>query len=272
MQEYKTIHFHLFRPEKALFKQSRNERAEVQIISCCNSENCGLFKRGECSFRISFSPSRCPYGRYHRYTGFTRKAQKYSNWCIEQEKRYEGIKFLDRPKIMAIVGDYIFLPYSHMDMYKDLPWSGPFLKKEDFTVETVLKLINFRPRAFLFNSGITSYQKEVPPLFLKHLSEQMPDLFNQVIKADEGAREHFKIFSNIGRKAILETITPNIGQLKDIYGGLWYWDGKSLCSRNSHASFMLISKFKELILVPEEKQIVTITDEEQVNKETIFIN
>lgn len=272
MQEYKVVHFNLFRPDKTIFKQNKNDKAEVQTISCCNSDNCGLFKRGECSFRIAFSSSRCPYGQYSIYTGFTRRARGYYDWYRKQEKRYEGVKFLNRPKMMAVVGDYIFLPYSFMDMCKDLPWSGPFLKKEDFTVETIIKLINFRPKALLFNNEITEYQKEIPPLFLKHLFEQMPELFEQVIKADGTIKKRFEKFSNIGRKAVLETITPNVGQLKDIHGGLWTWDGELLHSKNSHASFVLVDKFKEIIIIPEEKQAITINDEGQVNKNTIFID
>ena len=271
MQEYKVVHFNLFRPEKALFKQFRNERAEVQTISCCNSDNCGLFNRKECSFRISFGPSRCIYGKWNRYTGFTKRARKYHEWCREQEKKYEGIGYLNRPSdMMAIVNDYIFLPYSHMTMYENLTWEGPFLKKENFTVENIVNLLHFKPQA-LFGGEIASYQKEVPPKFLKHLSEQMPNLFKKVIESDEYAKERFAEYTNIGRKAILETTTPNVGKFKDLHGGLWEWDGNTLRSTNSHASFMLVSKFKELILIPKEKQEVIITNEDQVNNNTIFV-
>lgn len=271
MRKYRLIHCNIFRPHRAIFKQGQNCRAEVQTISCCNYDDCGLLNRKECSFRISFGSSRCPYGKYSRYEGFTRRAHKYHSWISEQEKKYEGIENLNHPSdMMAIVGDYIFLPYAHMNMYESLPWEGPFLKREDFTVENIIELINFRPQA-MFGGEITSYQKEVPPKFLKHLSEQMSDLFTQIIATDKSAEQRFKEYTNIGRKAVLETTTPNIGAFKDIHGGLWKWDGETLRSTNSHASFMLVNKFKELILVPEKKQKVVITDEGQVNEETVFV-
>ena len=272
MEEYKLVHFNLFEPHSPMFKQSKNKKAEVQTISCNNSDNCGLLKRGECSFRMSFRSNRCMYGRYSRYVGFSQRASKYYSWNSEQKKKHEGIGFLKVPSdMMAIVGDYIFLPYAHMDMLEQISWEGPFIKKEDFTVENIIKLLHFRPQA-LFGGEIKSYQKETPPSFLKHLSEQMPYLFRQVIESDEQSKKRFSEYTNIGRKAALETTTPNIGEFGDIHGGLWKWDGKALHSTNSHASFMLVKKFKELTLIPEEKQEVVITDERQVNKDTVFVS
>ena len=185
------------------------------------------------------------------------------------KKRYEGIPFLDDPKVLGIVGDYVFLPYDHMDMMESLPWRGAFLKKEDFTVEIISKLANFRPRAMWGNNEIKSYQKEVPPVFLKHLSEQMPGLFKKAIDADGSLKKRFDSFTNIGRKAVLETTTPNHGLFKDIHGALWAWDGEKLYSSNSHASFVLV-KFQKVILVPRTGEVVKITDEGQVNDSTVF--
>jgi len=271
MQENKIVHFNLFRPENALFKQGKNERAEIQTITCSSSNNCQLLQRGECACRYGLWGGHCPYGKHNKQTGFTRRAGKYYSWCSEQKERYSGIGFLNSPNALGYVGDYVFLPYAHMDMLESIPWEGNFLKKEDFNVDTIIKLITFRPRA-MFGGEIKSYQKEVPPQFMKHLSEQMPQLFEQVIAANKNAMERYQEFSNIGRKAVLETITPNIGKLADIHGGLWSWDGEKLTSTNSHASFMPVQKFNRIIIIPEKKQAVKITAENQVNKHTVFID
>ena len=270
MQKDKVVHFNLFRPENAVFKQLKNARAEIQTITCHNSDNCQLFARNECACRHGLFGGSCPYGNRSIYSGFTRRATKYHSWCAEQKKKYTGVGFLDAPKTLGGVGDYIFLPYTHMNMLESLPWKGRFIKKEDFTVENVTKLIKFRPQA-MFGGEIKSYQEEIPPQFLKHLSEQMPELFQQVISADECAGKRYAEWTNIGREAILETTTPNIGQYADIHGGLWTWDGKKLRSGNSKASFLLVKKFKMLSIVPEEKQVVAITDENQVNQDTVFL-
>lgn len=281
MEEYKVVHFHIFKPHDALFKQSRNDRAEVQTVLCCNSENCGLFRRGECSFVAAIGCHKCPYGKYNKYEGFTRKASKYSAWIKEQEERYAGVSCLkSHSTVMALVGEYIFLPYSFMTMNGDVPflsketlWTGGncFLELENFTVENIDKLLEFRPQS-LMGGEITSYQTESLPKFLKHLSEQMPELFNRVVEINGRVKGICAKFTNIGRKAILETTIPNAGLFKDIHGGLWKWDGKVLTSTNSKAAFVLVSKFTEMMIVPSEKQVVTITDEGQVGKDTVFVD
>ena len=269
MQEGKVVHFNLFNPQKSLFKQTKNTKSEVQTITCSNSDNCELLKHKACACRAGLWGGRCPYGRRNTQTGFTSRSMKFHSWCSDMKKQYDGIPFLDAPKMLGIVGDYVFLPYAHMDMLDILPWEGLFLKKEDFTVDTISKLANFRPRAIWGNNEIKSYQKDVPPLFLKHLSEQMPELFKQAIDADESLRKKFDSFTNIGREAVLETTTPNHGMFKDIHGGKWAWDGEKLYSSNSRASFVLV-KFNAIILIPQPGEVVKITDEGQVNSDTVF--
>ena len=270
MKENKLVHCHIFQPHKSMFKRSKNERAQVQTISCCNYDNCDLLNRKECSLTAFFGGA-CPYGIYTTCSGFTKRAAKYYEWIGEQKNKYSGIAYLNHPTtMMANVGGYIFLPYSHMNMLKQLEWKAQFLKKEDFSVENIIKLIHFKPYA-IFGGEIKRYQKEVPPVFLKHLSEQMPDLFEKVISTDKYAKERFQEHTNIGRKAILETTTPNVGMFKDIHGASWEWDGERLKSYNSHASFMLVNKYKELIVVPEKGEKIIITHEGQVNEKTVFI-
>jgi len=156
-----------------------------------------------------------------------------------------------------------------MERCKSLPWKGKFLPLESFNTETVIQLISFHPTALL-GGEIRSYQKDVPPLFLKHLSECMPDLLEQVFSKSSYAFDRLNEFSNIGREAILETLTPNVGLLKDIHGGLWTWDGNELHSNNSHMSFGLC-KFSKISITPINNQKVKITDEGQVNEHTIFV-
>ena len=271
MEENKIVHFNLFNPTRALFKQNKNSRAEVDLISCSNSDNCNLFDRGECVCMAGLWGKRCKYGRKIKQIGFTPRARKFSSWCEEQRKKYEGVGFLKSPESLGIVGDFVFLPYAHMDMAKGIPWEGSLLKIEDFTVDNIIFLVKFKPQAML-GGEIRSYQKKIPPIFLKHLSEQFPELFKQVVDSDDYSRSRFSEFTNIGRKAILETTTKDVGQYKDIHGGLWAWDGSCLHSENSHASFMLVSEFKKITIIPEAKQVVKITDENQVNKSTVFID
>jgi len=267
MEQSSVIHFNLFRPEYSLFKQKANTKAEIQVIVCSNTNNCQLLLRKECALRSGA----CPYGKLSVLKGPTRRSRKYRTWCNSQEKKYNGVPFLNIPKQLGIVGDYIFLPYQHIKMIKDLPMEKEtFINAKEFTVDNIIRLVKARPQS-LFGGEIRSYQKDVPPLMLKHLSEQMPDLFKAVIEKDSFCADRYAEFSNIGREAILQTLTPNADKLEDIHGGLWDWDGVELHSLNSKMSFGLC-KFSKVSITPEARQKVKITNENQVNKSTVFID
>jgi hypothetical protein len=93
-----------------------------------------------------------------------------------------------------------------------------------------------------------------------------------VIEQSEHAKRIYQSFTNVGRKAILDTLTPNIGKFVDTHGDGWTWDGEWLASTNSHSPFMLVKKFSEIKIKPDKGQVVKITDEKQVNSETRFVD
>jgi len=277
----KPVHFNCFTPHNALFKSSRKEKAEVQIVLCGKSEECELLKRGECSWRSSFGWHACPYGMYRKFQGFTPKARAYHTWIKEQKEKYEGVPYIkEHTDVLAFIGDYVFLPYAHMDM-ADVPWirknvgflgkGCAFLKKELFTKENIEYLIHFRPQAMM-GGEITSYQKESVPKFVKHLQEKCPGLFKEVLEYDPTIQKIVDAYSYKGRKAILQTLTPNVGKFVDIHKGEWVWDGEYLISLNSHASFMLVNKFDEIRVKPKGRDEVQITEDSQVNEKTEFLS
>jgi hypothetical protein len=297
--QLKPVHFNCFTPHNAIFKSARKDKAEVQLVLCGRPDECELLKRGECSLRASFGWHACPYGSYRKYEGFTPKARAYQNWIKEQKEKYEGVPYIkEHTDVLAFIGDYVFLPYAHMDM-ADVGWiqknSGffgkgcAFLKKELFTPDTVLKLINFYPGAMM-GGEITSYQKESVPKFVKHLQEKCPELLKEAERLEvkraldlgkTNEENHFfksrirrilEEYSYKGRKAILQTLTPNVGKFVDIHKGEWIWDGEYLTSLNAHASFMLVDKFDEIRVKPREKARVEITDDNQVNEKTEFLS
>lgn len=274
----KIIHAHVYKPHNALFKSCRNDRAECQIVKCNNYQNCELFKRKECCWIGGFGWNKCPYGSYSKTEGFTRKARKYYTWINEKTEQYKKvIGALNRASdVIAIIGDFIYLPYAHMTMNENIPFkskTGLFNKGDcllplkEFTLENVSKICEFHPQA-IFGGEIKSYQGEEIPKFIKHLSEKFPNLYKQL--CDKLKRIKEISLTNIGRKAYLKTLNPFISEFVDCHKSTWKWDGEYLISTNSKASFMLIQKFSEIKIKPEENAVVTITDDNQINKDTIF--
>lgn len=266
--EKELITAHIFNPCRTLFKQAANSRAECQTVQCCGFNDCGLYARGECCWLAIFDHTKCPYGEYHVEVGPTKRAGNFSTWILERQKKYENVlnKLQLASNVLAIVGDFIYIPYAHMTANETVP--SRLLPKEHFTLETIISICNFRPRAIWTGQEITSYQKEEIPKFVKHLSEMFPKLYNQLCEALPRIKE--LSLSNVGRQAYLLTLSPNVGKFIDCHKAEWVWDGSYLTSKNSRASFMLVNKFSELRIKPEGNPTVTITDEKQVNDKTKF--
>ncbi len=281
-KEYKVVTAHIFQPHNSLFKEAKNTKSECQAIRCCNSENCGLYSRGRCSWMTPIGYHKCPYGKYNKEIGPTKRAKTYLKWIKERQTRYEGL--LDKLKmhlnVLAKVGDYIFLPYSYMTDNESIPFlahggffrtGNGFLLKENFTIDNIILICNFIPLA-MTGGAIPSYQKEEVPKFIQHLSENMPDVYSELCLKYDRAIKIVNENSYVGREALLSTLVPNIGEFIDIHKGSWIWDGKYLTSHNSKASFMLSNKFFEIRILPDEKCKVKITDNNQVNKDTVLID
>lgn len=140
--------------------------------------------------------------------------------------------------------------------------------KENFTVETIISLIKFRPRAMM-GGEILSYQKEEVPLFVKHLSEVMPNLYAKLVKQFPEVSTLVEKYSYIGRKAYLHTIRKGVEITKK--NEKWLWDGEYLTTDNYHLVFS-IAPYSEINirLKPKPDAVITITDDSQVSEKTKF--
>lgn len=281
-KEYKIIHVNIFDPSNTIFKQVKNDKAECTVVRCNNSENCVVYKKSQCIMcKIRFlSIARCPHGKRFEETGPTRRARGIYDWVKKRKEQYG--EYLDKLKeakdIMSKTGDYIWLPYSFIDMNTEVPFlqhsiglslGYSFLKVEDFTLNTVRSICRFRPQAMM-GGEIRDYQKTEVPMFFKHWKESglFSDIYAQFKDEDPRLKE-IESSSNIGRKAVLKTLTPNVGYFGNTSES-WTWDGEYLVSRDKSASVFLIVKAEEVRVKPIENSEVVITDDGQVNSSTIF--
>lgn len=293
----KPIHFHLFNPaeRQLFFKPTANDRAKAYIISCSNSENCPLHKQGQCLWKPTFGYSKCPYGKYEERKGPTKRAKKLYEWCRQQKEEFKGVPYLSEPVAkLVVIGEYVYLPYAHIAMNKNIPileYSHIFasgsqlMKREDFTIENIAKILNFVPEA-LFGGYIQSYQKEEMPKFIAHLSEVMPELYNELIRVYPNFIERYKLNNKnyVGRIALLKTINPcsftTKGTREAKYQVKWQWDGSKLRTNmkdGEHAYNTTWGEMKdlegfEIVLEPSDKTQITISDNSQVGPKTVFVN
>lgn len=278
-EEYKVIHARIWDPSKSIFKNASKDKAECEIVECCKSDECGLYKRGECSYCAAFGWQSCPYGKPSKEIGFTKRAKKFSEWLDEKKEKYAGVKYLnDHTTKLAIVGDYVFLPYSFMTHNETLPFiahSGFFRKEccflplNSFTVSDIYNIITFKTIAVMGHE-ITDYQTKSVPKFLHHLKEEFPQLFNSVCEKHPDVKNRLKELSHVGRKAFLTTLDKNVGVFTDSRKDDWTWDGEYLVSPAVKAYPSIIDKYSEIRIKPLENAVVVIKSEDQVNTDTKF--
>ena len=275
--EYKIIYAHIV--GSSFYGLRHNEKSKLQIINCCNSDNCALHKRDECCIIDGWINNPCPYGTHSNYAGYSRRSLKHYKWIKEQTEKY--ISVLDKlslaSNVMAVVGEFIYLPYAHITINKTVPFKNrnnffsvgdSMLEMKYFTIDNIISICEFKPYTIFGDSLIVSYQKNEIPKFVKHLSEQFPDLYNEL--CEKLPRIKDIPLTNVGRKAYLFTLNSNIGQYVDCHNSHWIWDGQYLISHDSKASFILVDEFDEIKLKPTGNPIVDITEDAQTNKNTIY--
>lgn len=263
--------------EPSLFvKRKKSDPAEHLTISCQLSE-CPLLKAGFCAERHMFK--RCPYGSSREERGPTRRAANFAKWVREHKDMHPGVgwNLSCPPGKLAFVGEYVYLPYSHMDLWNDgklFVRATYFTLRSNWTIDTVLSLIDFRPRCWL-NTEIATYRTEVVPKFITHIRECDPDMWRQLV----AARPHLDTAPNyVGRKALVWTLAhPITIPPKDAkYPVAWEWNGITLRSTGVNAyseTWGGISAASAVVeITPSEKAAVVVADNAWVTPQTVFVD
>jgi hypothetical protein len=203
----------------------------------------------------------------------------------EKREQYKGVPFLQPASDqMAIIGDYVFLPYAHMTMCEAVPFrsrsgffsSGDaFLSREFWTIETVLALLEHRPQAMM-GGEITTYQKEEIPKFLLHLREADPEMWKQLIAV---CPQYDVAANHVGRKAILQTLKHPIQWTQSSHRGeypvRWQWDGETVTTNSKNAFNTtwagLEAESLEIKVKPKPSTVVVVKSNDWVDVDTEFL-
>ena len=287
---HQPIHAQIWSPlDKSLFKHPARDPATCRVFYCEKADTCSLLKKGQCIHSGFLSP-KCPHGYVSGESGPTKASRKCGVWVAEQRKKYGqyiGKVSASPPDKMVEIGDWVYLPYAHLDMNDGIPILGksslfisgkPFIKKEEFTISVITCIVNFRPQA-LMGGEIKSYQSEVVPKFLAHLEEVYPEKYKELLEANPTYVERFKLTtkSYIGRVALLKTTKP---ALIDIGKHTFQWTGTVLNSVKFDTLWIDIvdenrTKAIETInvtVVPTDKTVIKIHSNDQVDKNTVFVD
>jgi hypothetical protein len=269
---YKLINVHIFHPA---FK---SVKARCEFTYCNNSEKCAMYKNGKCVHSFTaLSNNRCPYGRYTEEEGFTKRANGFYEWMSKREEKYSELinaVTIDLNKL-AVIDEYVYLPLPWLKNYVNKVEglvNGSFIKLEDFTVEKINEIFEYRPQA-LFGGEIKAFQREHIPRFMQHLKEELPKLYEKFLKKypEKAERILEKIENFVGRKAYVKTLA--IGAVINESNGKFIFDGEYLVSDNWKSAFLPFrAKTSVLSILVTDEMLIDITDNAQVDENTKFFN
>lgn len=223
----KEIDAWIYDPTRSLFKTKKSEKAVGHIIYCECPEKCELYAKQKC---VVYN-NRCPYGSRGSATGYSVMARKFRSWMKEFEAAHKDVyrTQLSAPKKLEYFMDYVYIPIAHLNLNNKIDFYDgggfgimrkPIIRRSMFTADFINdKILNFIPRSYFGNAEIKDYQEKEVPKFLNWLKELDIDLYNKVRELNP-QHKGFAAMTNVGRKARLKTLTPNIGEFRDIYGGL----------------------------------------------------
>lgn len=287
----KLIHAHVFDPSLgSIFggKVPKNRKSAYITIACEKSDSCELYKRGECVLRsIAIGGGTgCPHGEKREEVGYTQRARKSNKWIEEKENLAKGIGELKRPSgedtRLFSVGDYYLLPdaFTFLDNYENtshlidekIVIKQRFILKEDLKKPEIMKhLISYKPKT-AFAGEITRYQKIGVASLLDSIAKFFPELQETVEKAGYNLPE---VKSNIGRYALLKTLSPGEVQFDKKFGK-WEWDGQVAKKEETAKLGMgLIGvdfERMDITVTPSDNTKVIVLSEDLINEETVFLD
>lgn len=263
----------------------RETPLEASVISCDRHSKCSFYQNGQC-LNVRGLSGHCKYGSVNTIRGYTSRAKKYGEFKRKWQNHERYGKLQRPPTKLGLIDDVVVFPYPfvRIKQMENGTWkvtdpsfgsSIAFIDYEQFTVDLIYQICTFRPQA-LMGGEITKYQKETVPLFLAHLEEVIPERYQEFI---EKHKEFAQKIDYVGRKAYLKTIKPSMVYYKSEryprFNEEWYWDGEYLTYQKGYVKDFSITndyEVEKIIIKPSDKSVVSISSNEQVSKETVFVD
>lgn len=265
----------------------KETKLEASVISCDRHHDCSYYQNNQCLRVRSFGGASCKFGSINNHVGYTSRAQKYGAFKRKWQEHEAYGELSHPPSKLGLIDGYVVFPYPYISLkvegnkvFLDGPSFGfsekiTFIPVEMFDVELVNRICEYRPEA-LMGGTIKTFEKETVPLFLSHLEEVLPELY---VMLKNKYPVYDKEIDYVGRKAYLKTLNPceleySIkGYQYRQFGETWQWDGQFLTWISGYVRDVGIIKDYEVesfVLKPNDGAVVTVTNNEQVNKNTVF--
>lgn len=264
------IHMHVHEP--TIFKDKRAAKTTIS----CSLAGCPLREKGQC-IALNYN-STCLYGKRQTTLGYTSRASKYLSWVnAAKQEAATYPQLAGAAEKIAFVGDYVWLPYAHMNHIdgekiglKFRSYSGafvgsgvPFMPASEFTVDTIIKLVSFRPRSLM--GDVIDIREQVAK-FVKDLADVRPDLYQAAVERLPRITEYVDGFNPHFTVSQLKAIGENVSVLYQSRKAEFRSYDASLivCIDGSDLSFPAVGSDHTVTFKPTPLTLLTVPDDKSV--------
>lgn len=252
-----------------------NERERMLAYVCRYDGKCPMYEQGKCVCQnLIFGDIKCPHADLIRASGLTKRANGFGKAASRWKEQYKTeITIVNT--MLCECGDYIYLPYPHLDVYGSKPIEDitgkRFLHKTLFTVENIRRIIKWGPCS-LMGGIITDFQDKEVPKFIRHLKEVFPTLYAEYINVYPDDKEKFEAIcvDYIGRKAYLNTLNDGAVYI-DCHRNKWVKNEGFLVCDNYSTWLAVGKKPRKCMQQIMGDEIVTVCKNDDVSDNTIFV-
>ena len=256
----------------------------ARIIYCDKYESCELYKENKCLNVVTPFSASCKYGKIQSIKGYTSRAAKYYTFR-DQYKNDDKYDKLDYPQNFSFVeiGDYYVVNIANTHIYYrdndiyyplkgwaiDTPLLGScasFIPKEEFTLELLIRIVNFIPLDF---SNRSIRDKKSVNNFLVEVSKKLPELYNEFIKEYPQYKDVKTDY--VGRYALISTMVDGIELIDSNKNKFILKDGYLYCDNYKSSFLPFNSPVGEVKIKVTDTMKYKVTDNNQVDSNTKFV-
>lgn len=252
-----------------------NERERMLAYICEYEGQCPMYEKGKCVCQnLFFGEIKCPHARKVQANGLTKRANGFGKAASRWKEMYKTEIQIENV-MLCECGDYIYLPYPHLDVYGSKPIEDiankHFLHKTLFTVENIRKIMKWHPR-FLMGGIITDFQEKEVPKFIRQLRDVFPDLYAEYLNTypDDKAKFEAICVDYVGRKAYLNTLNDGTVYI-DCHRNKWVKSKGFLVCDNYSTWLAIGNKPRKCMQQIMGDEIVTVSKNEDVSENTVFV-
>jgi len=253
-----------------------NERERMEAWICEYEGECPMYKQGKCVCEnLLFGWIKCPHSKMVTNRGLTKRSKGFGKAATRWREQYKTEIAIEN-KVLCECGDYIYLPYPHLDVYGDKVIDSiiekHFIKKEEFTVQTIRRIVKWQPKS-LMGGILENFQRTEVPKFIHQLHDVFPDLYSNYLENYPDNKEMFDSIcvNYVGRKAYLNTMKDGT-TYTDCHGNIWVKQNGFLVCENmvTFLHFPIGRKPRKVMQQLVGDEIITVSNNDDVSENTVF--